>query len=200
MQSNDFKNFMIGKLKELVDSTNYSKQEDFILERFQRPNQSSITENFLKGISSSKDFYELSNKILTDMSHPKGLGSTNSDRARLILYTTYLLNLIRSSVIGSSNSEAASSESTTDKGDAVQAHVRRYLPAPVIFLTYGSMYNNSPFIATNYSITFDGKSGYEELSLLPRVIQIKLTLESFNQFENSDKIFGIPKIFGDKDE
>ena len=59
------------------------------------------------------------------------------------------------------------------------------------------MYNNSPFIATNYSITFDGKSGYEELSLLPRVIKIKLTLESFNQFENSDKIFGIPKLFAD---
>jgi len=57
------------------------------------------------------------------------------------------------------------------------------------------MYNNSPFVATNYSITFDGKSGYEELSLLPRVIQIKLTLESFNQFENSDKIFGVPKLF-----
>ena len=57
------------------------------------------------------------------------------------------------------------------------------------------MYNNSPFIATNYSITFDGKSGYEELSLLPRVIQIKLSLESYNQFEDSDKVVGIPKLF-----
>ena len=203
LQSNDFKNFILRKLRELSNSEG-TVVDDNIAMFFPGMIPSPAQLQSFTQLPESKDFYELTNKILTDIGHPKGLAqnstSDKSDRARLIVYTTYLLNLIRSSVIGSSNSEAASSESTPGKGDAVQAHVRRYLPAPVIFLTYGSMYNNSPFIATNYSITFDGKSGYEELSLLPRVIQIKLTLESFNQFENSDKIFGIPKIFGDKDE
>ena len=109
----------------------------------------------------------------------------------------YLINLIRASVIGSSNS-ALESESSNSSENAAAPFVQTYLPAPVIFLTYGGIYENSPFIATNYSITFDGKSGYEELSLLPRVIQVKLTLESYNQFKDSDKIFGIPKLFGYK--
>ena len=144
----------------------------------------------------SNDVYEISNNILTDMNDPKGVGNSDSHRSRLILYCIYLINLIRSSVLGSSNIASETKNDTTKSQNTEGAFVKTYLPAPVIFLTYGSMYNNSPFIATNYSITFDGKSGYEELSLLPRVIQVKLTLESYNQFENSDKIFGVPKLFG----
>ena len=145
----------------------------------------------------SNDLYEVTNSILTDMNDPKGLGSSDNHRSRLILYSMYLINLIRASVIGSSNS-ALESESSNSSENAAAPFVQTYLPAPVIFLTYGGIYENSPFIATNYSITFDGKSGYEELSLLPRVIQVKLTLESYNQFKDSDKIFGIPKLFGYK--
>ena len=195
ISTDDFKNFIINHIKENISNTNNDAEENNFLESFQIPNQSSITANFLKNLSSSNDFYELSNKILTDMSHPAGLGNTESDRARLIIYCTYLINLIRSSVLGSSNTSSEDEKDPENIENSESSFIKAYLPAPVIFLTYGSMYNNSPFIATNYSITFDGKSGYEELSLLPRVIQIKLTLESFNQFEDSDKIFGVPKLF-----
>ena len=114
------------------------------------------------------------------------IGDQASPRRHLVIYTMYLLNLIRSSVIGSTNT------SSPDGGTAYQ---KSYIPAPIIFLTHGVMYDKEPFIATNYSINFDGKHGYEELSMLPRVISIKLTLESYNQFEKSDTTRGLSRLF-----
>lgn len=194
INSNDFKSELLYAIGDLMAAggVESSRANSIQLSRY------GINVPSIGGTQGSKDIYDISNQILTDTSHRDGLDPrSESQRARLILYCTYLINLIRSSVIGSSNATAAA-EGGDSKGNAIEGAVRKYLPAPVIFLTYGSMYINSPFIATNYSITFDGKSGYEELSLLPRVIQIKLTLESYNQFENSDKIFGIPKLFSDE--
>ena len=69
-----------------------------------------------------------------------------------------------------------------------------YLPPPVVFLTYGALYNNDPFIITKYSMDFDGKEGYDELSLIPRHIKIKLTLESFSRYR-SDNLRGMSQLF-----
>ena len=142
--------------------------------------------------SANNDMYDTTHKMLTD---DTATGSINSGdapygkpRRNLIMYTMFLLNLIRSSVIGSTNA------STPEEGKFRKS----YIPAPVIFLTYGAMYDREPFIATNYSITFDGKRGYEELSMLPRVISIKLSLEGFNQFENSDTTRGLSRLFTPK--
>lgn len=180
----EFKNYMLDFIKSQLNSTDTttSDAQGFIDEigGF----AAALPTSFLSS-SFSEDIYKTSNEILTDADNHLALGDSNSTRSQIILYVTYLLNIIRSSVIGSSNA--------ADRG---QGSSKTYLPAPVIFLTYGSMYSNSPFIATNYSITFDGNNGYEELSMLPRVIQIKLTLESFNQFEDSQKIYGVPKLFG----
>ena len=192
LNTNDFKQFILGKLSENVENE-VSMDVDSFMDSIYAATPQNLQQAVTSG-QKSDDFYDLTNKILKDMGHPKGLGNTDSHRSRLILYCTYLINLIRSSVIGSSNA-TASEKKGSSQGNAIEAAVRKYLPAPVIFLTYGSMYNNTPFIATNYSITFDGKNGYEELSLLPRVIQVKLTLESYNQFKNSDKVIGVPKLF-----
>tara|TARA_R110000744_G_scaffold163883_4_gene280968 strand:- start:6175 stop:7566 length:1392 start_codon:yes stop_codon:yes gene_type:complete len=132
--------------------------------------------------------YQDTNNLLRGVTDPGGIGDTGSENNRnnLVVYTMYLINLIRSSVIGSTNN------SEPEEGFSVR---KTYIPAPIIFLTHGLLYNKEPFIATNYSINFDGKSGYEELSMIPRVISVKLTLEGFNQFEKSDKSRGLKRLF-----
>ena len=128
-----------------------------------------------------EDRYELTNDILENVNHSLGAGSRNNPRAEVIIYALYLLDLIRNSVIGSTK------QSTTDP------YSKKLTNPPIIFLTHGSLYNDDPFIATSYNIEFDGKSGYEELSLIPRVVTIKLTLESYDQLSTSQSSQGILK-------
>mgnify|MGYP003669532413 CR=1 FL=1 len=129
------------------------------------------------------DRYQLTNDILEKIDHKiAGLGSTQNTRSQVIVYTMYLIDLIRSSVIGST------------KHNNTDPYGKKLTNPPVIFLTYGALYNNDPFIATAYNITIDGvKSGYEELSLIPRVISVKLSLESYDQLQDSQKSQGILK-------
>ena len=112
------------------------------------------------------DQYEFAHTLLTKI-QPGDYLST-SERGLLIQNVMAIIAMIKGSVIST----------TVDnrKSDV------NYFPAPVAFLTFGGLYNDEPFIVTNYSMTFDGKFGYEELSLLPRSIDISLTLESYNQF------------------
>tara|TARA_R100000458_G_scaffold59765_1_gene71632 strand:- start:1714 stop:2988 length:1275 start_codon:yes stop_codon:yes gene_type:complete len=204
LASNNFKEFLLGLIREKFDGGGEAESLN-VMEQF--PPGAPLSQSQLSVFNSvaggsgdyRQDRYEPTAKLFENIAQSLSV-SNEVNRAQLIVYTTYLLNLIRSSVLGSSNNSSEKKTTTGKDGNEIEAIVRRYLPAPVIFLTFGASYNNSPFIATNYSITFDGKSGYEELGLLPRVIQIKLTLESFNQFENSDRVFGIPKIFGDSRE
>ena len=129
-----------------------------------------------------EDRYELTHDILDNVNHSLGAGATfNNPRAEVIIYALYLLDLIRNSVIGSTK------QSTTDP------YSKKLTNPPIIFLTHGSLYNDDPFIATSYNIEFDGKSGYEELSLIPRVVTIKLTLESYDQLSTSQSSQGILK-------
>jgi len=129
-----------------------------------------------------EDRYELTNAILEKVDHSIGLGSNKSTRSQVIIYAMYLIDLIRSSVIGST------------KQNSTDPYGKKLSNPPVIFLNYGSMFNNDPFVATSYSITFDGaKGGYEELSLIPRIITVKMTLESYDQLLDSQKSQGILK-------
>ena len=134
-----------------------------------------------EGINYLEDRYELTNDILEKVDHELGAGATGHPRAEVIIYALYLLDIIRNSVIGST------------KQTPSDPYNKKLTNPPVIFLSHGSLYNNDPFIATSYNIEFDGKEGYEELSLIPRVIKIKLVLESYDQLKDSQKQQGILK-------
>ena len=171
-----------------------------------------------------EDRYKLTAKILKEnlFELPTGHDTTQgkSDptiRAQLVLYTVYLLNLIKSSVLGSSNNynynpQTGKVDDTTfdyaqTTWQAPEGHINpvdaiggvstaQYVPPPVIFLTHGALYQKAPFIATSYSLNFDGKAGYEELSLLPRKIDIKLVLESYDQMKGNSRTRGVAALFG----
>ena len=191
----------------------------------------------------AKDRYGITAKILEGMefgeyqSDATARTGLHQNRKHLTVYVMYLLNLVRSSVIGSTNihNTATYRDEQQVNSDAKTAHDNQYgqyekdnnvsinpdnppyvqpfnvydapnevleftdtpeyLPPPVVFLTYGALYNNDPFIITKYSMTFDGKEGYDELSLIPRHIKIKLTLESFDRFSNTDNNRGMSKLF-----
>jgi len=136
-------------------------------------------------LNGSESFYDTTNSILNDPSHPLGLvdrGAQSKTRAQVILYTVYLLDMIRTSVIGSTQTNATR---ILDSYEKKQAH------PPITFLTFGALYHEEPFIVKSYSLNFDGKHGYEELSLLPRNINVKLKLESYDQLGNAQSFQGL---------
>ena len=112
------------------------------------------------------DQYQFAHDLLTKVQYDDFLAS--NARGLVIQNLMAIIAMVKGSVI--------STTIANRKSDV------NYFPAPVAFLTFGGLYNDEPFIVTNYSMTFDGKFGYEELSLLPRSIDISLTLESYNQF------------------
>ncbi len=177
------------------------------------------------------DRYGVTAKILEGMLLEVNQPDSHSNvRHHLITYVMYLINLIKSSVIGSSNitnsqeyradvsamanSANSANNVATGKFDPLYTPpanksvwiepvptvptgglTTKYIPPPIIFLTYGGIYDNDPFIATKYSIEFDGKEGYDELSLIPRHIKIKLTLESSERHSQSVPNRGLSKLF-----
>ena len=65
--------------------------------------------------------------------------------------------------------------------ELIRSSVKTYAPnpavgPPIIRLFYGIMYSNIPTIASNYNISIDENAGYDVVSLLPRRINISLTL------------------------
>ena len=132
-----------------------------------------------------ESFYNTTNSILNNPDHPLGLKYSNSNsqrRAQIIIYTVYLLDMIRTSVIGSTK---------TNLRRALEVHERKNSHPPITFLTFGALYHEEPFIVKSYSLEFDGKHGYEELSLLPRTINVKLKLESYDQIGDAQSWQGL---------
>lgn len=83
--------------------------------------------------------------------------------AELAFYIQQSIDTIRSSVMGS-------------VGGGPQ-----YGP-PRVYFSYGTMYRSYPVIVTNYEIKFPStKAGYHNMSMLPRQIDITLTLEGYHQ-------------------
>jgi len=85
------------------------------------------------------------------------LQHNNELRNDMVDIITYWVNLIRSSVLNNSENP--------------------FYGAPTIRLTHGTLYRNVPCVCSKYSITGSDKGGYDNRTLLPRIIQIKMTLQ-----------------------
>ena len=72
-----------------------------------------------------------------------------------------VINVIRTSVVGSVEEP--------------------FLGPPIVRLTFGSLYRNVPCICKNYSFGIDQSMGYDNDSLIPRSVSIKLELEEYRQ-------------------
>ena len=64
---------------------------------------------------------------------------------------------------------------------------------PIVRLNHGTMYQNIPCICTDYSINFDEKWGYDNNTLTPRRIDVKMSLEElrtgdFGKFDQAEYI------------
>lgn len=56
---------------------------------------------------------------------------------------------------------------------------------PIVYLTHGLMYRDVPCIATSYNIQHDGSSGYDKKTLLPRIIQVSMSLKEVRPSDDS---------------
>ena len=83
----------------------------------------------------------------------------NQQKYKTIDLIIYWTNIIRSSVVNYSKNPI-------------------YGP-PVIRLNHGILYQDIPCICTNYSIDYNEAAGYDLDTLLPRQLQISMTLEEF---------------------
>ena len=80
----------------------------------------------------------------------------------LLEYVQHMVDTIRSSVIAASNAEQGS------------------LPGPPLaYLKFGTLFDEDQFTVESYDLKFDGKNGYDNVTLLPRVIDVSLNLKSF---------------------
>jgi hypothetical protein len=88
---------------------------------------------------------------------------TNSDDYELTQYVSHMIDLIRASVIGSVS--------------------KNYVEgAPVVNLKFGTLYDEVPFVVKSYNFKFeDSNKGYHNETLLPRVIKVRMSLESIHQ-------------------
>ena len=62
---------------------------------------------------------------------------------------------------------------------------------PIIRFSHGMLYRNIATVASKYSITADDKSGYDEVSLLPRRIEVNIQLHEVQS--NGDRNFELGK-------
>ena len=110
---------------------------------------------------------------LTEFPYSEGqkriLDTADHNETDFLHYVYHMIDTIRSSVI-------AAVDKTGSQGP------------PTIQLKFGTLYNLDRFIATSYDLKFDGKSGYDNKTLLPRIIEVTLSLESYNQ--NIDSVTG----------
>lgn len=96
-------------------------------------------------------------KEYADFFFSEGDAGITKDRRRVALVQVlYWLNLIRSSCI--TNSE------------------KPYLGPPLIHLSHGMMYMNVPTICTEYDISMDQNAGYDNQTLLPRILKFSMKL------------------------
>jgi len=87
---------------------------------------------------------------------------------RIVKFVIFMVDLIRNSIVGSV------------RGPEDTQPLPQTGP-PIVELKFGTMYAGIPCIATNYSLKYDERAGYHNYSMLPRKIDISLTLESFHQ-------------------
>lgn len=103
--------------------------------------------------------------------------STDDDRTKAVADVLFWLNLIRISTMTHSQ--------------------KPWLGPPILRLTHGLVYQNVPCIAKSWSVDVDGAAGYDNRTLLPRVIKVSMQLsevrlnnEKFHQQDNPDGLIG----------
>ena len=64
------------------------------------------------------------------------------------------------------------------------------LGPPIIRLTHGVMFQDVPCIATSVNITSDPLAGYDKRTLLPRKIDVTMSLEEFRMGDLGDYAAG----------
>jgi len=100
---------------------------------------------------------------------------TNDRRKYTAALLQYAINHIRNSVISTSE--------TPVKGP------------PIVELKWGSLYNFTPCVVTNYQINAVETAGYDTKSLYPQRLKISLTMEEMRNVHG--QLQGDPKITGD---
>tara|TARA_R100000234_G_C4994611_1_gene177217 strand:- start:45 stop:1403 length:1359 start_codon:yes stop_codon:yes gene_type:complete len=111
--------------------------------------------------------------------------SENLQRLNKLIDATYVwVNLIRASVMNNSTN--------TTQGP------------PLVRLQHGPMYNNVPFVVSDYNISIEDDAGYEAETLTPKELLVNMTLKEFRtngsfvetQIESGDHICGWEAIIG----
>lgn len=72
-----------------------------------------------------------------------------------------------------------------------------WLGPPILRLTHGIVYQNVPCIARSWNVEVDGAAGYDNRTLMPRVLKVSMQLsevrlnnEKFDQQDNPDGLIG----------
>lgn len=72
-----------------------------------------------------------------------------------------------------------------------------WLGPPILRLTHGLVYQNVPCIAKSWNVEIDGAAGYDNRTLLPRVIKVSMNLcevrlnnDKFDQYDNPEGLVG----------
>jgi len=120
---------------------------------------------FIEGVAQLQDYaegelpqptepYNSSQKVLK--------GKIDAESYGMLEYVQHMVDTIRSSVIAASNDGYGS------------------LPGPPLaYLKFGTLFDEDQFTVESYDLKFDGKDGYDNVTLLPRVIEVSLNLKSF---------------------
>ena len=78
------------------------------------------------------------------------------------------------------------------------------LGPPIVRLQHGPMYNNVPFVVSDYNISIDDRMGYELETLTPKGLNVQMTLKEYrtngtfneSEIESGDHIAGWEAIIG----
>ena len=106
-----------------------------------------------------------------------GAGTAQTNEAiklkyRLVDTIVYWTNLIRSSVLNNSKNP--------------------FYGPPIVRLTYGVLYQDIPCVCASYRITADGKAGYDQRTMLPRVIGVTMELFEVREGDRGHYTPGVP--------
>tara|TARA_A100001515_G_scaffold2100_1_gene2091 strand:- start:5239 stop:6105 length:867 start_codon:yes stop_codon:yes gene_type:complete len=168
-----------------ADNTDFQKERT---QNSYNKNASKYINRVAPAGSPERTFLEENYNPFTNGEDPLGvpLDSTTAAGHDLILYW---VNLIRSSTLTYAPNPSVG--------------------PPIIRFTHGSLYRNIATVASRYNITVDDKFGYDRVTLLPRRIEVSLTLHEvqsngdmsfeFGKALNPDRISGWERVVGRKD-
>lgn len=118
-------------------------------------------------------FDNLANFVVTDILQEAPIQDEQgryNELNRVVDLVIFWVNLIRASVLNNSSNST--------------------LGPPIVRLTHGPMFNNVPFVVENYSIRINNEAGYDVQTLLPKQLEINLTMNevrtgNFGEFKST---------------